>query len=989
MSVIVASALAGPSAPIAAAIAMPGTSASGAKPAPETLVGKTILRSTIALASPPAVPVKPGAPPERVQWPQYKEHLRECADDDQRWVCEVCTRDDSDATNPIIICEGCFACMHQHCCGVTKVPSGDFLCQLCAAGTASWLPPKCLLCPNSGGAMKRARPAAGHTGSDEWVHLSCALWLPGVEIHDRVYWEDICGISSLPENAGKLIPLRDRVAEAEAEQNASEEGRLQCLVCCGSGGMLLRCGAHGCSSFMHVSCAQRNGFHFQLTGPRFASPPHDQASSNALTPAVTGDATKNGESLLLQVFCSCAHPRDNRAFVPRAGKGLGNNSQPTGGGVLSAVDAKTVRMERLRRCRAAYLDAEDAVWQARAHHVLRPFPSDWDATAVEDAVVRAEALFTARHILASPKGAALRHSAFRHDLELFHLAFSAAPLEALIAQLDGLAVRPGGPTIDLHKLYRLVGDAVARVGPGARDYTVLLTADHSDTWMTIARLCTPATAVASGGAGTIAVVPSSSSSSWSSSSEAVTADERDAGSPGGVMDTDSTRTRLLAIYRRLLFPFASFFAPCGGWRLFVSPVFRLLLLSQPPLLRSGLNGGVCPDPDARLAGAILPRTSGVLIVRAPGGAASADPAFLLGTHGQAGSGALLAQLWQHVRGANPLLDADPRCAAAGPAGAELRHVAAALLSSPDDEHGQRLVALLRHQALTAVQPQRGTDADSQLPQAVLLTLGSDVDVAALHDAGGAHDADASAQAVARFDAAAGHRQLGHSAMLGAPMGSAWAGRSVAQQIVLAQAMREHGGVGGSQKFADEEEALDEDEDDGSDEALEPGEIPRGREKHSRGRSRGHNWTRGGEDDDHDGLRDVEDDEDAVEDDGSFSMHARGVASLQSASNRRSGRHRPSSKALVAVETEAASSLPQASAAKRSKPAAAAQGAQGSAVLGPFLMVDFEQRPTSGDLQRALGRVDQSQTSNPLVSASAASTAGSAGTADTGGSHSPQ
>ncbi len=58
--------------------------------------------------------------------------------------------------NAILLCDGpgCKVALHQHCCGVAEIPEGDWLCNGCAAG----VPPQahmCLLCPVSGGALRR------------------------------------------------------------------------------------------------------------------------------------------------------------------------------------------------------------------------------------------------------------------------------------------------------------------------------------------------------------------------------------------------------------------------------------------------------------------------------------------------------------------------------------------------------------------------------------------------------------------------------------------------------------------------------------------------------------------------------------------------------------------------------------------------------------------------------------------------------------------
>ena len=69
-----------------------------------------------------------------------------CDSSGRVWACR----------NAILLCDGrgCSVALHQHCCGVVDIPEGDWLCDGCAAG----VPPRehrCLLCPVSGGALRR------------------------------------------------------------------------------------------------------------------------------------------------------------------------------------------------------------------------------------------------------------------------------------------------------------------------------------------------------------------------------------------------------------------------------------------------------------------------------------------------------------------------------------------------------------------------------------------------------------------------------------------------------------------------------------------------------------------------------------------------------------------------------------------------------------------------------------------------------------------
>lgn len=61
---------------------------------------------------------------------------------------------DSEEDNEMVFCDSCDICVHQACYGIQHIPSGSWLCQPCARGVTK---PPCLLCTNSGGAMKRTK----------------------------------------------------------------------------------------------------------------------------------------------------------------------------------------------------------------------------------------------------------------------------------------------------------------------------------------------------------------------------------------------------------------------------------------------------------------------------------------------------------------------------------------------------------------------------------------------------------------------------------------------------------------------------------------------------------------------------------------------------------------------------------------------------------------------------------------------------------------
>ena len=95
---------------------------------------------------------------------------------------------DSEECNEMVFCDQCNICVHQACYGITSIPSGPWLCKTCSLGIS----PKCELCPNRGGAMKSTK------SGKSWAHVSCALWIPEVNIGCVEKMEPIININSIP-----------------------------------------------------------------------------------------------------------------------------------------------------------------------------------------------------------------------------------------------------------------------------------------------------------------------------------------------------------------------------------------------------------------------------------------------------------------------------------------------------------------------------------------------------------------------------------------------------------------------------------------------------------------------------------------------------------------------------------------------------------------------------------------------------------------------
>lgn len=95
-------------------------------------------------------------------------------------VCCACLGDRSDDSNEIVECDGCKITVHEGCYGisdsisvsstVSSCSTEPWFCDPCKANIKN---PDCELCPNKGGIFKE-------TDCGKWVHLVCALYVPGV-----------------------------------------------------------------------------------------------------------------------------------------------------------------------------------------------------------------------------------------------------------------------------------------------------------------------------------------------------------------------------------------------------------------------------------------------------------------------------------------------------------------------------------------------------------------------------------------------------------------------------------------------------------------------------------------------------------------------------------------------------------------------------------------------------------------------------------------
>ncbi|XP_077124215.1 PHD finger protein 14 isoform X3 [Ranitomeya variabilis] len=156
-------------------------------------------------------------------------------------ICCVCLGDNSEDADEIIQCDNCGITVHEGCYGVdgesdsimssaSENSTEPWFCDACKCGVS----PSCELCPNQDGIFKE-------TDAGRWVHIVCALYVPGVAFGD----------------IDKLRPV------TLTEMNYSKYGAKECSFCedprFARTGVCISCDAGMCRAYFHVTCAQKEG----------------------------------------------------------------------------------------------------------------------------------------------------------------------------------------------------------------------------------------------------------------------------------------------------------------------------------------------------------------------------------------------------------------------------------------------------------------------------------------------------------------------------------------------------------------------------------------------------------------------------------------------------------------------------------------------------------------------------------------------------------
>lgn len=169
-------------------------------------------------------------------------------------ICAVCLGDISVEDDEIVECDCCSVSVHEGCYGITDSDSimstgsssstEPWFCDACRAGQKE---PICELCPNTGGIFKE-------TDVGKWVHLVCALYIPGVAFG----------------NVEKLTPV------TLFEMPYSRWGAKSCVLCdderISRTGVCITCDAGMCKTSFHVTCAQREGLLSEASMEEIADP---------------------------------------------------------------------------------------------------------------------------------------------------------------------------------------------------------------------------------------------------------------------------------------------------------------------------------------------------------------------------------------------------------------------------------------------------------------------------------------------------------------------------------------------------------------------------------------------------------------------------------------------------------------------------------------------------------------------------------------------
>ncbi|XP_020247221.1 histone-lysine N-methyltransferase TRX1-like [Asparagus officinalis] len=151
--------------------------------------------------------------------------------------CSVCNNDEEYEDNLFLQCDKCRMMVHARCYGELESLDGVlWFCNLCRPG-APKSPPRCCLCPVTGGALKP-------TTDGRWAHLACAIWIPETCLVDVKRMEPIDGLARINKDRWKLL----------------------CSICTVGYGACIQCSHCTCRVAYHPLCARAEGLCVELEG---------------------------------------------------------------------------------------------------------------------------------------------------------------------------------------------------------------------------------------------------------------------------------------------------------------------------------------------------------------------------------------------------------------------------------------------------------------------------------------------------------------------------------------------------------------------------------------------------------------------------------------------------------------------------------------------------------------------------------------------------
>jgi len=245
---------------------------------------------------------------------------KEDYEEDDVSVCCVCFDGRFTDKNPIIFCDACNIGVHRYCYGIRKIPNEvtEWFCQSCQfmkhlhsnhkkSKEKNTTPPQCCLCPITGGALKRTKEGG-------FVHVSCAIWIDGIQIGDIKHMDPILNVAKVihEQHQERHTDLEHRNhRKTKHKQNKhnlesvsmmeylSDIDRNRCSICKQDGGAFIQCSHELCHNRFHVLCAWFNGQYMTMG----VDPENDGIATQVFciqhTPTSVGGTLRNFEKFRL------------------------------------------------------------------------------------------------------------------------------------------------------------------------------------------------------------------------------------------------------------------------------------------------------------------------------------------------------------------------------------------------------------------------------------------------------------------------------------------------------------------------------------------------------------------------------------------------------------------------------------------------------------------------------------------------------------------